>query len=150
MQASMFQKVWVRCLLLYGPLNHGLFQPIKLFATCPKQSSSHPFLRICTMHVIWCEWSSDLFFLRYSIVKRADNEQLFLVATERIGSLASILGTNLENLATFAGRSGVNGLNALQVELNCSKCLSFSRVRSWRWSLPASHKSFKRSAFVAG
>lgn len=48
-----------------------------------------------------------MFFLvfRYSVVKRADNEQLLLVATERINSLTSLLKTNLESLATFAGRS---------------------------------------------
>uniref|UniRef100_A0A673LKS3 isoleucine--tRNA ligase n=1 Tax=Sinocyclocheilus rhinocerous TaxID=307959 RepID=A0A673LKS3_9TELE len=34
---------------------------------------------------------------------RADNEQLLLVASERINSLASILKTNLESLATFTG-----------------------------------------------
>lgn len=38
---SVFQKVWVRCLLSYGPLSHGLFQPIKPFATCLNQSNSY-------------------------------------------------------------------------------------------------------------
>ncbi|XP_073725840.1 isoleucine--tRNA ligase, mitochondrial isoform X2 [Misgurnus anguillicaudatus] len=48
--------------------------------------------------------------LKYSIVKRADNEQLLLVATERISSLVSILGTNLESLATFAGSDLEGGI----------------------------------------
>uniref|UniRef100_A0A673LEM3 isoleucine--tRNA ligase n=1 Tax=Sinocyclocheilus rhinocerous TaxID=307959 RepID=A0A673LEM3_9TELE len=41
--------------------------------------------------------------VQYSVVKRADNAQLLLVASERINSLASMLKTNLESLATFAG-----------------------------------------------
>lgn len=41
--------------------------------------------------------------VQYSVVKRADNEQLLLVATERINSLSSLLKTNLESLVTFAG-----------------------------------------------
>uniref|UniRef100_A0A8C2E9U5 isoleucine--tRNA ligase n=1 Tax=Cyprinus carpio TaxID=7962 RepID=A0A8C2E9U5_CYPCA len=41
--------------------------------------------------------------VQYSVVKRADNEQLLLVASECINSLASVLKTNLESLATFAG-----------------------------------------------
>lgn len=53
----------------------------------------------------------DHMLLRYSVVKRADNEQLLLVATERMNNLASILGTNLESVATFAGRSTVIGQN---------------------------------------
>ncbi|XP_076848216.1 isoleucine--tRNA ligase, mitochondrial isoform X2 [Brachyhypopomus gauderio] len=40
---------------------------------------------------------------QYSLVKRVDNEQLLLVATERIASLTSALGTDLQNLATFIG-----------------------------------------------
>lgn len=56
-------------------------------------------------------WSHAFPLLRYSVVKRADNEQLLLVATERMNNLASILGTNLESLATFAGRSTAFGQN---------------------------------------
>ncbi|KAK9959829.1 hypothetical protein ABG768_009930 [Culter alburnus] len=41
--------------------------------------------------------------VQYSVVKRADNEQLLLVATDRMNSLASKLGTDLESLGTFAG-----------------------------------------------
>ncbi|KAI5102785.1 isoleucine--tRNA ligase, mitochondrial isoform X1 [Silurus meridionalis] len=40
---------------------------------------------------------------QYSLVKRGDDEQLLLVATERIANLSSILGTELQNLATFTG-----------------------------------------------
>lgn len=98
-------------------------------------------------------WSHAFPLLRYSVVKRADNEQLLLVATDRMNSLASKLGTDLESLGTFAGRS--TGQNRLKwCHLNWPKHLSaflslIFRVRSWRWSLSASHNSFKRSAFVA-
>ncbi|XP_072546113.1 isoleucine--tRNA ligase, mitochondrial isoform X1 [Salminus brasiliensis] len=40
---------------------------------------------------------------QYSLVKRADNGQHLLVATERIASLTSALGTDLQSLATFIG-----------------------------------------------
>ncbi|KAM6973438.1 isoleucine--tRNA ligase, mitochondrial [Aplochiton taeniatus] len=40
---------------------------------------------------------------QYSVVKRADNAQHLLMATERIASLAAVLGTALESVATFAG-----------------------------------------------
>ncbi|KAL7861470.1 hypothetical protein SRHO_G00129110 [Serrasalmus rhombeus] len=40
---------------------------------------------------------------QYSLVKRTDNEQLLLVATERIASLTSALGTDMQSLATFIG-----------------------------------------------
>ncbi|KAL7873802.1 hypothetical protein AOLI_G00128730 [Acnodon oligacanthus] len=40
---------------------------------------------------------------QYSLVKRTDNEQLLLVATERIASLTSALGTDLQSLVTFTG-----------------------------------------------
>ncbi|XP_066527411.1 isoleucine--tRNA ligase, mitochondrial isoform X2 [Hoplias malabaricus] len=40
---------------------------------------------------------------QYSVVKRTDNEVLFLVSTERVPSLTSALGTDLQTLATFTG-----------------------------------------------
>lgn len=40
---------------------------------------------------------------QYSLVKRADNSQVLLVATERAASLAALLGTELESLHTFSG-----------------------------------------------
>lgn len=40
---------------------------------------------------------------QYSVVRRCDNEQLLLVATERIAGLGTILSTELQNLATFPG-----------------------------------------------
>ncbi|XP_030642225.1 isoleucine--tRNA ligase, mitochondrial [Chanos chanos] len=40
---------------------------------------------------------------QYSVVKSADNEQLFLVAAERIASLSAVLGRDLESVETFAG-----------------------------------------------
>ncbi|MBN3305724.1 SYIM protein, partial [Amia calva] len=40
---------------------------------------------------------------QYSLVKRADNSKRLLVATERVDSLAAILGTQLDSLASFAG-----------------------------------------------
>ncbi|KAK3538006.1 hypothetical protein QTP70_027327 [Hemibagrus guttatus] len=40
---------------------------------------------------------------QYSLVKRRDNEQLLLLATERIASLSTTLSTELQNLATFTG-----------------------------------------------
>ncbi|KAI4883027.1 hypothetical protein NFI96_012494 [Prochilodus magdalenae] len=40
---------------------------------------------------------------QYSLVKRTDDEQLLLVAAERIPSLTSALGTDLQSLATFTG-----------------------------------------------
>lgn len=41
---------------------------------------------------------------RYSIVRRADNSELLLVATERTASVAALLGTELEIVATFTGK----------------------------------------------
>ncbi|XP_041669016.1 isoleucine--tRNA ligase, mitochondrial isoform X2 [Cheilinus undulatus] len=40
---------------------------------------------------------------QYSLVKREDNSQLLLVATERTASLAALLGTELESVHTFTG-----------------------------------------------
>ncbi|XP_029349301.1 isoleucine--tRNA ligase, mitochondrial isoform X2 [Echeneis naucrates] len=40
---------------------------------------------------------------QYSIVKRADNSQLLLVAMERTASVAAMLGTELESVGTFTG-----------------------------------------------
>ncbi|XP_067098779.1 isoleucine--tRNA ligase, mitochondrial isoform X1 [Osmerus mordax] len=40
---------------------------------------------------------------QYSVVRRADNSQVFLVATERIASLSTLLGTELESVGTFTG-----------------------------------------------
>ncbi|KAM3594791.1 uncharacterized protein V6R79_014306 [Siganus canaliculatus] len=40
---------------------------------------------------------------QYSVVKRADTSQLLLVAAERAASLAALLGTELESVATFTG-----------------------------------------------
>nr|XP_019940532.1 PREDICTED: isoleucine--tRNA ligase, mitochondrial isoform X1 [Paralichthys olivaceus] len=40
---------------------------------------------------------------QYSVVKRADNSQLLLVASERTASIAALLGTELESVATFTG-----------------------------------------------
>lgn len=44
-------------------------------------------------------------FCRYSVVKRADNSQLLLVATERTASMAALLGTELESVGTFTGKA---------------------------------------------
>ncbi|KAJ7988940.1 hypothetical protein DPEC_G00314400 [Dallia pectoralis] len=40
---------------------------------------------------------------QYSIVKRADSSQLLLVATDRVASLTTLLGTELESVGTFTG-----------------------------------------------
>ncbi|CAK6962127.1 isoleucine--tRNA ligase%2C mitochondrial isoform X1 [Scomber scombrus] len=40
---------------------------------------------------------------QYSVVKRTDNSQLLLVATERIASMATLLGTELESIGTYTG-----------------------------------------------
>ncbi|XP_060789265.1 isoleucine--tRNA ligase, mitochondrial [Neoarius graeffei] len=40
---------------------------------------------------------------QYSVVKRGDNEQLLLVATERIATLRPVLNTELQTLLTFTG-----------------------------------------------
>lgn len=40
---------------------------------------------------------------QYSVMKRADNSQLLLVATERSASMSALLGTELESVATFTG-----------------------------------------------
>lgn len=36
-------------------------------------------------------------------MKRADNSQMLLLAAERTASLASLLGTELDTVATFTG-----------------------------------------------
>ncbi|XP_063352861.1 isoleucine--tRNA ligase, mitochondrial isoform X1 [Pelmatolapia mariae] len=40
---------------------------------------------------------------QYSVVKRADNSEKFLVATERTASIAALLGTDLQTVGTFTG-----------------------------------------------
>ncbi|XP_036398955.1 isoleucine--tRNA ligase, mitochondrial isoform X2 [Megalops cyprinoides] len=40
---------------------------------------------------------------QYSLVKRGDNAQLLLVATERIANLAAMLGTQLDTVGSFTG-----------------------------------------------
>ncbi|XP_071761887.2 isoleucine--tRNA ligase, mitochondrial isoform X2 [Centroberyx gerrardi] len=47
---------------------------------------------------------------QYSVVKRADNSQLLLVATERTASLAALLGTELESVGTFTGAQLEGGM----------------------------------------
>lgn len=42
---------------------------------------------------------------RYSVVKRADNSQMLLLAAERTAILASLLGTELETVGTFKGNA---------------------------------------------
>uniref|UniRef100_A0AAX7SP53 Isoleucine--tRNA ligase, mitochondrial n=1 Tax=Astatotilapia calliptera TaxID=8154 RepID=A0AAX7SP53_ASTCA len=40
---------------------------------------------------------------QYSVVKRADNSEKFLVATERTASIAALLGTDLQTVGVFTG-----------------------------------------------
>ncbi|XP_071376206.1 isoleucine--tRNA ligase, mitochondrial isoform X3 [Centroberyx affinis] len=47
---------------------------------------------------------------QYSVVKRADNSQLLLMATERTASLAALLGTELESVGTFTGSQLEGGM----------------------------------------
>ncbi|KAM6969572.1 isoleucine--tRNA ligase, mitochondrial [Tautogolabrus adspersus] len=47
---------------------------------------------------------------QYSLVKRADNAQLLLVATERTASVAALLGTELEGVHTFTGSQLEGGI----------------------------------------
>ncbi|XP_026211408.1 isoleucine--tRNA ligase, mitochondrial isoform X2 [Anabas testudineus] len=47
---------------------------------------------------------------QYSVVKRADNTQLLLVATERTASMAALLGTQLESVGTFTGSQLEGGI----------------------------------------
>lgn len=58
-----------------------------------------------------------LFLYRYSVVKRADNSQMLLVAAERAASLASLLGTELETVGTFTGK--VNTRHAVSELTHC-------------------------------
>ncbi|RVE66365.1 hypothetical protein OJAV_G00106640 [Oryzias javanicus] len=46
----------------------------------------------------------------YSVVKRADNSQLLLIATERAASLAALLGTELRSMGTFTGSQLEGGM----------------------------------------
>lgn len=39
------------------------------------------------------------------MVKRADNSEKFLVATERTASIAALLGTDLQTVGTFTGNT---------------------------------------------
>lgn len=52
--------------------------------------------------------SALLYVCRYSVVKRADNSQLLLVATERTASVAALLGTELESVGTFTGNTNTH------------------------------------------
>ncbi|XP_023250464.1 isoleucine--tRNA ligase, mitochondrial isoform X1 [Seriola lalandi dorsalis] len=47
---------------------------------------------------------------QYSVVKRADNSQLLLVAMERTASVAALLGTELESVGTFTGSQLEGGI----------------------------------------
>ncbi|XP_047466437.1 isoleucine--tRNA ligase, mitochondrial isoform X2 [Mugil cephalus] len=47
---------------------------------------------------------------QYSVVKRSDNSQLLLVATERTPSMAALLGTELQNVGTFTGSQLEGGM----------------------------------------
>ncbi|KAM9340808.1 isoleucine--tRNA ligase, mitochondrial [Symphorus nematophorus] len=47
---------------------------------------------------------------QYSVVKRADNSQLLLVATERTASVAALLATQLESVGTFTGSQLEGGI----------------------------------------
>uniref|UniRef100_A0A8C4FB50 Isoleucine--tRNA ligase, mitochondrial n=1 Tax=Dicentrarchus labrax TaxID=13489 RepID=A0A8C4FB50_DICLA len=47
---------------------------------------------------------------QYSVLKRADNSQLLLVATERAASVAALLGTELESVGTFTGSQLEGGI----------------------------------------
>nr|XP_046268197.1 isoleucine--tRNA ligase, mitochondrial isoform X3 [Scatophagus argus] len=47
---------------------------------------------------------------QYSVVKRADNSELLLVATERTASVAALLGTELESVGTFIGSQLEGGI----------------------------------------
>ncbi|KAM8736636.1 isoleucine--tRNA ligase, mitochondrial isoform 3-T3 [Acanthopagrus schlegelii] len=47
---------------------------------------------------------------QYSVVKRADNSQLLLVATERTASVAALLGTELESVGVFTGSQLEGGI----------------------------------------
>ncbi|XP_073323290.1 isoleucine--tRNA ligase, mitochondrial isoform X2 [Pagrus major] len=47
---------------------------------------------------------------QYSVVKRADNSQLLLVASERTASMAALLGTELESVGTFTGSELEGGI----------------------------------------
>lgn len=47
---------------------------------------------------------------QYSVVKRTDNSQLLLVATERTASMAALLGTELESVGTFTGSQLEGGI----------------------------------------
>uniref|UniRef100_A0A1A7WUH5 Isoleucine--tRNA ligase, mitochondrial n=2 Tax=Iconisemion striatum TaxID=60296 RepID=A0A1A7WUH5_9TELE len=47
---------------------------------------------------------------QYSVVKRADNSQLLLVATERTAGLAALLHTELQNICTVSGSHLEGGL----------------------------------------
>lgn len=54
----------------------------------------------------WCfEWVVFCLACRYSVVKRADNSEKFLVATERTASIAALLGTDLQTVGTFTGNT---------------------------------------------
>uniref|UniRef100_A0A3B4ZLB4 isoleucine--tRNA ligase n=1 Tax=Stegastes partitus TaxID=144197 RepID=A0A3B4ZLB4_9TELE len=46
---------------------------------------------------------------QYSVVKRADNSELLLVATERTASMAALLGTELQSVGTFTGNDSLEG-----------------------------------------
>ncbi|XP_051942638.1 isoleucine--tRNA ligase, mitochondrial isoform X2 [Hippocampus zosterae] len=47
---------------------------------------------------------------QYSVVRRKDNPQLLLMATERCVSMAAVLGTELESVATFTGSELEGGI----------------------------------------
>lgn len=51
-------------------------------------------------------------------MKRADNSQLLLVATERMGSMAALLGTELESVGTFTGNADTHTEQSIQ----CVSC----------------------------
>lgn len=65
---------------------------------------------IIMMSVTWIawwgfEWVVFCLACRYSVVKRADNSEKFLVATERTASIAALLGSDLQTVGTFTGNT---------------------------------------------
>uniref|UniRef100_A0AAR2JTR6 isoleucine--tRNA ligase n=1 Tax=Pygocentrus nattereri TaxID=42514 RepID=A0AAR2JTR6_PYGNA len=77
---------------------------------------------------------------QYSLVKRTDNEQLLLVATERIASLTSALGTDMQSLATFIVISMLRAAAALVKEEECVHSYPYD----WRSKKPVVIRASKQ------
>uniref|UniRef100_A0AAQ5X8E5 Isoleucine--tRNA ligase, mitochondrial n=1 Tax=Amphiprion ocellaris TaxID=80972 RepID=A0AAQ5X8E5_AMPOC len=96
--------------------------PRSLWSLCPLRSPQEKVVQILTYSVSVLVWTTQPWTIptnqavcympnaQYSVVKRADNSELLLVATERTASMEALLGTELQSMDTFTGSQLEGGI----------------------------------------